>query len=579
MEELRIAAREALQQPTVASIPDSALSNITIPVDLDQLWRETSSYTGSDNAKSFENLLVAQAVLSSQARESLSDVDKTAINKLYGWASKLALPSPVFTESTDDSSSEQRDESRQRSTLAISVISLLAALLPVKDAKSAQDAIIAMASFSSETDAWATCEACTTATALLDEIVKDSGRSSFWKIIESTLKDQIKPLFAKTKNPAITESGRKNFHPVPLPRFDLSVFDSETKPWKMDAVYITTVFSWIVKQYQTTDRAYLEAHFPLLIPPILTLIDDDSLPFKRTGCTLLTQLLIPIRESNSDILRRTNLSSVFEDAIRPCFHSLPTITPEDDSIHLLSAAYPALRSLLQISYPHPPQSPADQFLSATTNTLRSHLIPSFHHIGSTTASANSTSTLSSFPHPRLSALLLNQIATTCTDLGIHTTKYLQDIVPLIYSTLSNPFGPAYPPLLLAAVSVARAVILNAYLRIWRWRGEILGAVCSCWVYILEEEGQLEDTSATRVPREGEKFMELEKLKKELRGLVYLLQYALENPVDPGEDRGQREAKERIAGELRTLVDADESLRGCLLGEIDSEDGTYFGLDS
>ncbi|KAL5336408.1 hypothetical protein BJX70DRAFT_390026 [Aspergillus crustosus] len=541
----------ALEKSTVAAIPDAALSNIAIPFDLNHLWRELLSHTGSDTSKDLEDLLLAQALLRTQARKSLSDVDRSAINKAYGWA--------------------KRDESRRRSTLAISVISSLFALLPFKDAERVQDVIIALASYSAKEDAWTTPEAHTTATALLDDFVNDSERSTFWKTVEYALRDRIRPLFSRTKNPAITDSGRKNFHPVPLPRFDQSIFDSETRPWKTDAAYITTVFSWVVKQYQTTDRTYLEAHFPFLIPPILTLIDDDSLPFKRTGCTLLTQLLIPIRESNSDILRRTNLSSVFEDAIRPCFHSLPTITPEEDSMTLLSAAYPALRSLLQTSYPHSLKKPHDNFLSATTNTLRSHLIPSFHHISSTTTSANSTSTLSSFPHPRLSSLLLDQIAITCSDLGIHTTKYLQDIVPLVYSTLSNPFGPAHPPLLLAAVSVARAVVLNAHPRICRWRGEILGVVCTSWVYILEDEEQ----SKTK----GEKGPELEKLKKELRGLVYLLKYALKNPVTPDEDQGQREAKEEIAGELQALVDADESLRECLLNEIDPENGEYFGLDS
>ncbi|KAL4883430.1 hypothetical protein BJY04DRAFT_226490 [Aspergillus karnatakaensis] len=555
--ELRIAAREALQQPAVASIPDSALSNNAISFDLEQLWREISPYSGPENTKNLENLLLAQAFLRSQDHKSLSDADKAAINSLY-----------------------KQEESRRRSTFALSVISLLAGLLPLKDVEPVQDVTIAIASLSSETDPWTTREASTTAITLLSGLVKSLERSSLWGIIEATLKTRIRPLFAKSKNPSITETGRKNFHPVPPPRFDQSIFDSETKPWRTHAAYITTVFSWVVEQYQAVDRTYLEAHFPLIVPSILTLIDDDSLSSKCTGCTLLTKLLIPIRTSNSDILRRTNLSSVFEDAIRPCFHSLPTITPEDESIDLLSAAYPALRSLLLTSYPRPPQGQNEQFLFATVKTLRDHLIPSFHHISSTTASANSTSTLSSFPHPRLSTLLLDQMAIVCSDLGIHTTKYLQDIVPLIYSTLSNPFGPAYPPLLRAATCLARAVVLNAYPRLWRWRGEILGAICSCWVYILEDEvEQLRTASTNRGSQEGEKATELQSLKREFRGVVYLLRYALENPVSVNEDQGQREAQEKIAGELQTLVDADESLRECLLNEIDREDGVYFGLES
>ncbi|KAL4916569.1 hypothetical protein BDW62DRAFT_211833 [Aspergillus aurantiobrunneus] len=571
--DLRNAVRETLQQPTLAPIPDSVLANITISATVNQLWQEISKCNSSDNTEILQNLLIVEAYLRSQLHESLPEVDRRTVNSLYGWANGHALPSSV----------------RQRSTFAISVISRLTALLPITEAECVQDVVIALTSFSSETDAWTTHEAYATSTSLLKDFTEKSEPSSFWPIMESILKTRIRPLFAKTRNPAITESGRKNFHPIPLARFDLSYLDPETKPWKMHEVYATTVFSWIIKQYRPIDRESLEAHFPLLVPPILALIDDDSLSFKRRGCILLSQFLIPIRESKSDILRRTNLSSVFEDAIRPCFHSLPTITPEDDSIKLLAAAYPALRSLLQTCYRSSPTTtnvPSSSkqskdigtFISTTTKTLRDHLIPSFHHISST--DPTSASSFASFPHPRLSTFLLNQIAITCADLGINTTKYLQDIIPLVYTTLSNPFGTAHPPLLLSALSTARAVILNAYPRIWRWRGEILGALCSCWLHILEDEENSKTTKsrASKDPTSASS-VELKKLNKELQGAVYLLKYALENPVQADSDQGQREAKENIEREIQMLVEADESLRGCLLVEIDPNDASYFGFDA
>lgn len=143
-----------------------------------------------------------------------------------------------------------QEESQQRSTLAIPVISSLAKLLPIEDAEPLDDVLIALASFTSEQDAWTTPETYTTSTALLNDFVERSEASRFWGVVESLLKTRIRPLFAKTKNPAITESGRKNFHPIPLPRFDMSILDPETKPWKMYDVYITTVFSWVVNQYK-----------------------------------------------------------------------------------------------------------------------------------------------------------------------------------------------------------------------------------------------------------------------------------------------------------------------------------------
>jgi hypothetical protein len=321
---------------------------------------------------------------------------------------------------------------------------------------------------------------------------------------------------------------------------------------------------------QPERREELETHFPLLVPPLLALIDDETLSIKTRGCSLLTTLLKPIRESNSDILKRTNLSSVFEDAVRPCLLSLPSITQEDDSIHLLERAYPALLSLLQTSHRQPSEDPRPQaYIKGITSLLRDHLIPSFHHTSTTnpaSAESASLSSFASFPYPRLSTLLLAQICSMVSELRVHTAIFLQDLVPLLTSTLANPFGPAHPPLLLAAVSATRTVVLNAHPRLWRWRAEILSGLCACWGHVLGEGRGADSGNAV-----------LGKVKKELCGVVFLLRFALENPPALIEDEpGVREARENIAAEVEGLVRADGALAGLLVCGVDSGDGSYFG---
>ena len=61
------------------------------------------------------------------------------------------------------------------------------------------------------------------------------------------LKEKIKPLFAKSKNPAITAAGRKAISPLPVP-IEHSIDESELKPWKCRDVYIVTVFEWALRQ-------------------------------------------------------------------------------------------------------------------------------------------------------------------------------------------------------------------------------------------------------------------------------------------------------------------------------------------
>ncbi|KAF7118140.1 hypothetical protein CNMCM5793_007533 [Aspergillus hiratsukae] len=536
-----------------------------------------------------ENLLVAQAFLTRQSSKSLSESDENAVNHLYRWASELAIPSADFATTEIGASDVDKSairENKLQLELAVSVLAALDSLLRIQKSAHATDVITALASFTSEQDSWTTWDTYMKSKRILQIFstdVRGEADGSFWSLVERILKERIKPVFAKTKNPAITAEGRKNFHPVPLPRFDASIIDPATKPWKISDVYATTVLAWVIAQYQAKDRPQLEAHFPLLVPPILALIDDDSVAYKTRGCILLNQLLTPIRGSGSDILQRTNLASVFEDAVRPCLLSLPSITPEDDAIKLLGVAYPALLSLLQTNYHTTTSRSAantnrDKYISSVTRTLRENLISSFHHISST--NRTSTSSFASFPYPRLSTLLVDQMYPLLLELGIHTTKYLQEIVPLLYSTLSNPFGTAYQPLLLSAVAVTRAVVLNAHPRLWRWRGEILGALCSCWLRVIEEEGEIAERAVKgrSTGEDQETNTALTKLKKELRGAVYLLRFALENPAQADGDAGQLEAKAAIRKELQELVDADESLADLLLADIDPNDADFFGVD-
>jgi hypothetical protein len=318
------------------------------------------------------------------------------------------------------------------------------------------------------------------------------------------------------------------------------------------------------------------------------LIDDESLSFKTRGCNLLRTLLIPLKESCSDIIGRTNLSSVFEDALAPCLLSIPTITPEDESLRLLGAAYPALLLVLKTRYQKPssisggfkaPVLPRDKetYICSLTNILRMNLISSFHHISS--ATPMEASFITSFPFPRLSKFLLDQMHIILSELGIHTVKYLQEIVPLLHTTLSNPFGPAYPPLLLAGATAARTVILNAYPRIWRWRGEILGGFCACWLHVLDDEEQITEravTSGSRVlePDELERLACMRRLRKQLQGATYLLKVAVTSIAQPA--KATESCKENWVGsdaeinfekELEALASKDGKLRDLLFAEL------------
>lgn len=143
-----------------------------------------------------------------------------------------------------------QNESRLRCNLATKLIAELTAkvtiYLPDRSIASAPDVVLAMASVVSERNPWTTRDTSVIASTHLDVTCQDG----VFAIIETLLKEKIRPLFTKTRNPAVTSEGRKNFHPIPLSRFDGSVFDDSTKPWKSSDIYATSALAWIISQYK-----------------------------------------------------------------------------------------------------------------------------------------------------------------------------------------------------------------------------------------------------------------------------------------------------------------------------------------
>jgi hypothetical protein len=278
---------------------------------------------------------------------------------------------------------------------------------------------------------------------------------------------------------------------------------------------------------------------------------------------------------------------VFEDALTPCLLSLPTITPEDEALHLLGVAYPALLLTLQTRYhinrdTKPVQTATKQdnrkiYITSLTTLLRDNVISSFHHVSSysPTSANEEMSSLASFPYPRLSTFLLDQLTTLIQELGIHTTKYLQEIVPVVYSTLSNPFGTAYVPLLLAGIATTQAVILNAHPRIWRYRGDLLAAICQCWINVSQDESSTKDS---------EQKLRLRNVLFKLQGAVYLLKLSVRaaGSMKAGSEEGLDsvemldEKGVNIDDDAKALVDADEQLKELLQIDVDIDlDDNYF----
>ena len=126
----------------------------------------------------------------------------------------------------------------------IQLLSHLQKLEPFLKDESVVAILTCLASFTDLSDPWTDSKARDHAYSLSEGYAASGNLSS---ILTGLLRERIKPLFAKTKNPAITEQGRKAIDPLPSATTAHSDLDGEAKPWKYRDSYIATVFQWVLR--------------------------------------------------------------------------------------------------------------------------------------------------------------------------------------------------------------------------------------------------------------------------------------------------------------------------------------------
>lgn len=126
----------------------------------------------------------------------------------------------------------------------LSLLSHLQEIIPLSSQVSRTAVYTCLTSFSEDSDPWVSSEAEDLARSLAEDIVVPEKIS---EVIYALLQEKIRPLFAKVKNPAVTQQGRKAIDPLRIDTTAHSDMDVETKPWKYRDMYIVTVFQWVLK--------------------------------------------------------------------------------------------------------------------------------------------------------------------------------------------------------------------------------------------------------------------------------------------------------------------------------------------
>ncbi|KAI4110740.1 MAG: hypothetical protein LQ339_001014 [Xanthoria mediterranea] len=419
-----------------------------------------------------QSLVAAEAYLSNSLLD-LSDLDnRFAAHQLQDWTIGVISSTHAFAKEAPYAAEPKpvipSEDLARLCSLKATGLRLLSHLqdLQVSSSDSLAALVACLATFTDLHDPWTNEDASSLAPSMLSKHLKslrDAAPDCLDNLISQLLQNYVKPLFIKSKSSLLTDQGRKAIAPLPGTAVP-SDFESGSKPWKFQSPHIVTVFQWILEQL---DAAMVEKHWPLIIPPLLTILDDVSIQLKIRGCQLLTILL---RVVSASLLERSGLGEVFHDTLMPYLLFLPPLTPEEESIPLLNATYDAVLALTMTRFDTTESKP--QKVKTLDAIIRYGIFKGYTHAGEKV---------------KIAELLLMKSADLVNAMGIYCVKHLKDLLPIISTILTAPFATAYPPLLEASVQLLRAIMVNGWPRVAFHRAEVLEGLIICWSRIQEED--------------------------------------------------------------------------------------------
>ncbi|TVY54403.1 hypothetical protein LCER1_G003877 [Lachnellula cervina] len=518
----RKAAKSKILSKGIRSDEVLAISSQCLPerYSLSQLYDGLElSNESQGTGDGLQNLLILDSCLRNPDRLERENGDDENIKKLSLWISTAILPdkslngqdaisdgilsfSSTSLASLADKSIASREKAisltHHKAALGLqSVDILITQLSSPRPSTIDPKVIITLITFSSTMDPWTTPALLSLSTSILSLYTPQTHSQD---LILNLLNTFIRPLFSHSKPSTITSSGRKAMpSSAPLPKHDVAA-ERTSKPWK----------------YETVGKSYSQ-NWHLFPPPVLTLLDDASTHFRATGSHLLSAFLPHL---TSKLLKQSGIGEVFEDALLPTLLYLPNLTPVDESLRLLSGAYGALDMLCDVRY----EVGEKARIELLDRVMRMGVFMGYHHASE---------------HPAIVQLLLERTRILVEKMGIHAVKHLKDLIPILSTTLTDPFAPSNPPLLLSAIRALQTVLLNCWPRISepKYKMEIIKALSVCWKDISDSEDR----------------GRLEEVQKELRVAGRLFVNAVEGAVD-------------IRVELEPLVEVNKGV-GVMFGSV------------
>ncbi|KZT74537.1 hypothetical protein DAEQUDRAFT_682559 [Daedalea quercina L-15889] len=281
-------------------------------------------------------------------------------------------------------------------------------------------------------------------------------------LLEELLKQRVKPAFQSTPHPMLnTSTGRTLPRAAGGPDAVLDHFDGQT--WK-DRPGTVDLLTWCIRHCESV--AY-EKLWHLLIPPMMTLLDDYETSYRLRGVHVVSDI---IQRVPADLLRRTGVDGLLFSSLKKSFAFLQNPeTPE-----LIRAAVPATVSLVLLTTPPSSARRFDQLCEILGDGIIGSVW--LYAIYEQNAIEASIDLLSCIVHA----------------LGIGTARYLKAIVPqLVFLLVPAPENSANLQLQLSSLRALAEVVRTCAPRMHKWKGQILEGILKRWV-VAVDKGSDED---------------------------------------------------------------------------------------
>ncbi|KZW04005.1 hypothetical protein EXIGLDRAFT_716025 [Exidia glandulosa HHB12029] len=274
-------------------------------------------------------------------------------------------------------------------------------------------------------------------------------------LIQEILLNHVRPAFAKTPHPAVNlATGRKLARPIGGVGATHDLYDEQT--WKKHPG-IPAIVHWCTTNIETTEYEQL---WHLIVPPLMTLLDDYETRYKIWGVRIATAML---QRAPAALLHRSGIDSLLDKSIVSTFYHLHNPETAD----LLRISIPGYIALVERCT----ELDSMDRLNKLFDLMGNNIIGSIWIYASRDADTILATT--------------DVLPDVVQALGISTCRYLKALIPqLLYSLTAEYAFSARQAL--SSLTALECVLRVCRPRVKAWAEVILTSICRCWVSCIED---------------------------------------------------------------------------------------------